>query len=321
MRCLALAHAMRSRGAACRFACRPLAGHMGDRMTDAGYEVDWLVDDEPSALARCDWLVVDHYGLDAGWEALARKRASHVLAIDDLGREHDCDVLLDQNWHGPAGKARYAGRVPPNCVMLLGPEYALLQPQFAVAAASAAPRDGTVRRLMVFLGGSDVGNETRKVLEALDCAELAGVIVDVVLGANHPDPVGVERFAAARPHTLIHRDLPSLAGLMAQADLMVGAGGSTTWERLALGLPSVVIAVADNQLESSRALHAAGYIEFLGAAPQVAVRDIRRAVLRLARNAETNVALGQRGRELVRPDGAARVAALMMAHGHDSARY
>jgi UDP-2,4-diacetamido-2,4,6-trideoxy-beta-L-altropyranose hydrolase len=211
------------------------------------------------------WLVVDHYGLDARWERLLRPACGLLMAIDDLAdRAHECDLLLDQNWHGPGAGARYAGLVPARCEQCLGPQFALLKPEFAQLKALMPARDGQVRRVLVFLGGSDAGNQTAKVLDALARAPFAHLLVDVVIGVNHPDPQGIAAQVAARPGSGLHHNLPSLAGLMARADLMIGAGGATTWERMSLGLPSIVISLAANQTPINAALRDAGYVDFLG---------------------------------------------------------
>ena len=214
------------------------------------------------------WLVVDHYGLDAIWEAamgegLRAEPAPQLLVIDDLAdRAHSCDLLLDQNFFGVATQQRYGGLVPPHCRQLLGPQYALLGPEYA-QLHPLVPARRELRRVLVFFGGVDSANYTGQAIKALMAPELAHLAVDVVLGLQCPHRLAVETLAAQRPYTTMHGPQPSLAGLIARADLAIGAGGATTWERACLGLPSMVRPIAANQIPFSEALAAAGLIYLL----------------------------------------------------------
>jgi len=235
-------------------------------------------------IRSASWLVVDHYGLDAAWETqllagLAGDAAPRLLVIDDLADQaHQADLLLDQNFFGAATEERYSGLVPGNCRQLLGPHYALLGPEYSQLHPLVPPRT-ELRRVLVFFGGVDPDNLTGRALEALLAPELAHLAVDVVLGRQSPHRQAVAGLVARRPHTTLHSPLPSLAGLIARADLAIGAGGATSWERACLGLPSLVVAIADNQLPFAQTLHQAGQIQLLGSEAAVSVEQIRQALV------------------------------------------
>jgi len=178
MRCLTLAEALRTRGAQCFFVCREHPGNLLELIRKRGFEacalhlntscaaaatVDaerptahaaWLGahwrTDAAQTLAACggsdvDWLIVDHYALDARWEAELRPACRKLMVIDDLAdRNHDCDLLLDQNLVAESD-ARYQQRVPPGCTLLLGPRYALLQPLYRELRPQARLRPGPGR--------------------------------------------------------------------------------------------------------------------------------------------------------------------------------
>ena len=341
VRCLTLADMLRTRGVRCHFVCREHPGHMIDAIRQRGFDVTALPSGasgfQPASAADvplsahagwlgCDWsydanqtlhavqaikpdlLVIDHYAIDIHWEKALRSHVHRIMVIDDLAdRAHECDLLLDQNWFGDDMARRYQGLTPDHCVTLLGPGYALLKPEYATLRAHMPPRDGEVRRLLVFMGGSDPTNETGKVIEALKHPDLMHLLVDVVVGANHPDPLGIASKAEARHGTCVHRGLPSLAGLMMRADLMVGGGGATTWERMCLGLPSVVLCIASNQAEMNRALSRAGYLESLGSKDDVEIKRISEVVRAFIESREVLVEMSRRCRELVSGDGASRV--------------
>ncbi len=172
--------------------------------------------------------------------------------------------------------------------------------------------DGLVRRLLVFFGGSDPDDLTSRALHALSAPEFDHWVLDVVLGPNHPNMAGVTRLAQARPGTVLHRPLPSLAGLMLRADLMLGAGGSTNWERMCLGLPTVVISIAENQMLVNESLFKAGYIDFLGAHEEVTVEAIRVRLQFIAKNHGLLKRISSLGMELVPGHGAALVSDLFL---------
>ena len=216
-----------------------------------------------AGIREVQWVVVDHYGLDARWqsqfldglgrnsEASASSEGPRLLVIDDLAdRPHQADLLLDQNFFGETTEQRYQGLVQPQCTQLLGPHYALLGPEYA-KLHSLVPTRTELRRILVFFGGVDAANLTGKALEALMDPELANLAVDVVMGLQSPHRQSVQELVSRRPYTTLHDPLPTLAGLIARADLALGASGATTWERACLGLPSLVVAMAANQLHSA----------------------------------------------------------------------
>ena len=342
MRCLTLADALKTSGASCRFICREHPGHLLDLIRQRGHEAiglpatipsgstegavadetklahaAWLCTDWRNDVAQTltsihgeliDWLVVDHYAIDSCWERALRPACRKLMVIDDLAdRAHNCDLLLDQNWFGDETEMRYSKWVTENCRCLLGPEYALLKPEYAQLRVLMPPRDGIVRRVLVFLGGSDPTNQTGKVLDALMRRGLEHLAVDVVVGVNHPDPKGISVQVTTRPATTLYQDMPSLAGLMARADLMIGAGGSTTWERMCLGLPTIVVSIADNQTATNVALMKAGYINFVGNMNDVSSETLAAAVDRCLTNPKTLKTQSALGRNLVLGAGTAVV--------------
>jgi len=140
---------------------------------------------------------------------------------------------------------------------------------------------------------------------------LTGLDVDVVIGPNHPDVDGIRDLVAQRPRTTLHFSLPSLAPLMAEADLMIGAGGSTAWERMCLGLPTIVVSIAANQAPISAALMTDGYIVFAGEMGEVSSADIANRVLNCMSDAAALCRASLRMQALVDGAGAARVADVM----------
>ncbi len=273
-RCLALAEALARCGWRTAFASRPETSATVPALAASDHDLLFLdgpEDAEPEAIAArwpagCDLLVVDHYERDAGFETACRPWAAKIMAIDDTAaRPHDCDHLLDQNL---GRKPRdYDGLVPQGCAHLLGPAYALLRPQFAALRETALARrraGGPVRRILVGLGTTDLDNITGIVLEGVRRSGVEAEI-DVVLGPNAPHLPAVRAQARKFPgRATVHAGVGDMAELMAGCDLAIGAGGSTSWERCCLGLPSLVVVTADNQRIIGRELARAGAADLLG---------------------------------------------------------
>ncbi len=341
MRCLTLAGELRTRGAHSRFICRSHAGNLIDRLRTMGYAVAAL----PAPAARAaatdgdytawlgasqqedatqtidafagedpEWVVVDHYGIDLEWERLVRRHAGRLLVVDDLAnRYHACDALLDQNY-SESGEERHAGLVPQPCQLLVGVRYAMLAPEYAQHRASQRVRDGIVRRVLVYFGGADPANTTGQALAALSSPAFSHLAVDLVIGTNHPQRDALRAQAASRAGTRVHGIRPHLADLMAEADVAIGSGGGTTWERMCLGLPSLVVSIAENQRPTCEALGAAGLIAYVGNAASTDAAGIADALGALMDDRARLARLSSSGEQLVDGRGAARVVDALVEH-------
>lgn len=293
MRCLTLAERLRLEGAAVSFICRDFPGNLSEYVRGKGFEVHllsraeagepeisgsekvWLgtswIDDarETARILRgyptsVDWLIVDHYGIDHRWEAHLRHWTRKIMVIDDLAnREHDCDLLLDQNYYHNL-KNRYEDLVPKGCMRFLGPQYLLLREEFYQARKEMRLRTGEVSNILVFYGGADATNETEKCLLALSDFVSSDLEINVVTGRSNPNRERIEDLCSALPNVHYHCQVTNMAELMNKANLAFGAGGATTWERCFLGLPSIVTVTAENQRETTEAVADLGAIWNLG---------------------------------------------------------
>ena len=288
MRCLTLADALSELGNKVVFICKDHNSNLINKIINSGYEVkvisvslsndvnsqlthaEWLggtqEEDADKTLAAIelfdvDWMIVDHYAIDEFWHKRIRPHVKRTFVIDDLGdRKHHCDILLDQNLGATLEK--YQDIVPENCELLLGPQYALLRPEFAQWRNKTIERRRHVKipkNILVSLGGVDSQNITTNVINELSkLSILADVEVNVVLGSQSPHINAVE--IAAQKALLkvnVHVDSIRMAELMSQADLAIGSSGSSSWERCALGLPAINFVIAENQIGIALALESA----------------------------------------------------------------
>lgn len=290
MRCLALADELKERGGDITFLCKELNGSLAglikersfrvlpidsiDSGNDAAKTLDFLKKEKQAV----DWLVIDHYGLDARWEKGMRPFVKKIMVIDDLAdRDHDCDLLLDQNFYRNMGK-RYDGLVPDHCHKLLGPRFSLLRREFKEARPMVRKLNIPPKRILVFLGGSDLTNETLKVLKAISSLDRKDIAVDVITGAINTHKDEIEKFAKSMTNVTCYHNVNNMAELMLSADLYIGAAGITTWERCCLALPSLIISIADNQIEVSKYMAERNLVYYIGNAGSVEPSNIKDAL-------------------------------------------
>ena len=218
-----------------------------------------------------DRLIVDSYALDKQWEQALRPYCREIMVIDDLAnRRHDCDILLDQNFYLNKD-VRYVGLVPEHCKMLLGSDHALLREEFYEAKKHLRKRDGNIKNILVFYGGSDLTNETEKAIKALVQLHDEGYnfTADIITGLSNSRREKIEKICSKYHFFHYYCQVGNMAEFMNKADLMLGAGGSTTWERLYMELPALVTAVAENQVKCCEECGKAGMIEYIGLAENV----------------------------------------------------
>jgi UDP-2,4-diacetamido-2,4,6-trideoxy-beta-L-altropyranose hydrolase len=347
MRCLTLAASLRAQGAECRFITRALPGNLISRIEAEGYRVTPLPAPAPettpepapppfahwagiphaqdaaetlAALADgADWLVVDHYALDARWERAARPPGTKLMVLDDLAdRPHDCDLMLDQTLGRES--AEYDALLPRHTHRLIGPRYALLRPGFATRRPASLKRraDGQIRHLLVLMGGMDAENTVSDVLVGLAAGPLPpGVDVTVVLGSSAPHLAGVRALAATMPFPVdIRVDVTDMPALMEATDFAISASGLISYELICMGVPALLVPVSAIQekvaLETCRIAEArvvegwrAAPAARIGAAARAYLADLR--TLRPAQQGSGRVVAGA-----VDGLGAARVVAAML---------
>jgi len=340
MRCLALAESLHESGAMIEFVTRDHLGNLNDYIQSKVYKIHVLqdqhscethkisteneyeqwhgVNQEKDAEETIDvltsgqihWLIVDHYALDYKWEEIVKPYVNKIMVIDDLAnRKHDCDLLLDQNYYA---QDRYDKLISPASTKLLGPKYALLRKEFSEYKQSNERKNKTIDRVFVFFGGSDPDNLTATALRALSQSKLNYLSVDVVIGAANSHRAEVKALVAEKLNATLHIQVENIAELMSKADIALGAGGTTTWERMVVGLPSIVITIADNQISFTKELDKDEYLKWLGSAENVNQSKIYDAILFAVQNTNQLKAQAIKGQALVTGMGAQILARLLI---------
>ncbi|OPH54551.1 UDP-2,4-diacetamido-2,4,6-trideoxy-beta-L-altropyranose hydrolase [Paenibacillus ferrarius] len=307
MRCLTLAEQLIARQHEVIFICRDHYGNMIDFIRNKGYQVfvlygvdhnenreevylnwlgaDWYTDaqqtiDYLKQLNSVDWVIVDHYAIDWRWEeqVLSYMESTQIFVIDDLAnRRHTCHILLDQNLSMNL-LTRYRKLLPDSTTTYLGPSYALLRDEFIYSRKTVKIRNGNIKNITVFYGGIDLTGETLKAIRALKELSLEQISIKIIVGPNNPQRLKIKEICRQLSNYIIEDHVSNMAELMKQTDLFIGAGGSTTWERCMLGVPSITTVVADNQKEITEAVEHYGATWNLGEHWKVAETTIIQAV-------------------------------------------
>lgn len=351
MRCIALANTLKKHEAKCIFLSRNQPGHMFDAISVHGHELrqlprsladshpetnesssiyaSWLgarpeedanqclahlnffpASDGPSTVAPVDWLVLDHYAIDNHWLSVGKFLAKRVLVIDDLcDRPLQADLLL--NPCPDATPSDYAYKINSGCTLMLGPEYALLRPEFRSTRLRGRKRDGHIRSILVNFGGSDINNLTGQAWEALKDSASPSMQIDLVVGKTYPFLDSLKLEISGRENVHLHIQANNMAELMENADLMLGTAGSASWERCCIGLPSILLACAENQEKIIRSLEKKGACLNLGYAHPDSAASITAGVQRCISDPSLVKLLGQNAHKLVDGLGAERVVTAM----------
>ena len=305
-RCGALAEALKQRGGTSVLATRA-AARSGLADWQAAFsdvielnEPAAAAGDETAALAQraaADWLVADIYDI----AELQRLRATYdrrlAILADFVEQADGADLVVDGS-AGADGKSWPSGNASAR--FLLGPRFAMLKP--AIASATATGGGG----ILVTFGAADEENVGLLVFRALAAARAP---LPITLAA----PVGAEAETQARQLAAgsggVLRILPlgPILEPMRQADVAICGAGLTALEFACLGVPMIVLPIADNQRAAARGIAEGGAAE--------EARNVEHAVdlaLRLAADAGRRAEMARKGRALVDGQGAARVAAAMM---------
>ena len=271
IRCLTLADSMTTAGWQCWFAVHQDTQAFMHRVGRDDLALILLSDDlgkEPNQIAshfdgdNYDLLIVDHYERDIAFETACRRHAKRIMVIDDLAdRKHDADILLDQNYGRTPSD--YKDLIRNNCQFLIGPNYALLRPQFLTKRVDCLinrQQRTRVQKVLISFGMSDIQELVLTALVALQDIGFSGQIIVVM-------PAGTPSFTRAQTNALdigervqILCDVEDMATLMADADLAIGAGGTMSLERCVMGLPAIVATITKNQVFGTAALSQLGAV-------------------------------------------------------------
>lgn len=338
MRSLTFAEGLREQGVECYFICREHPGTLLDLIRQHGFTLSVLPACEHKAQAtevkgaqlpahaawlgcgwatdarqtgeilsklKPEWLVVDHYALDREWESNVSIHVGHLMVIDDLAdRLHTCDLLLDQNLGRK--ESDYTDLVPEHCKILVGPQYALLRPEFSELRKYSLQRrkNAKIQQVLISMGGIDQHNATGQILMGLNSCQLpADCKIIVVMGKNARWIDTVRQQVKILPwYTEVLVDINNLAQRMADSDLAIGAAGSTSWERCCLGLPTLLVVLAENQKEAAQHMVEDGVAQTVNLGAELTA-TVQSAIDELVLHPEWLEYMTEQGKKVTEGDG------------------
>lgn len=322
MRCLALAQGWKARGRQATFITACESDGLRQRLSDEGFQVitlkrsypgltDWETTSQVLAAQSSAWVVLDGYHFDPAYQRQIKETGHRLLAIDDMAHldHYYADLVLNQNIN--AEELRYS--CEPYTRLLLGTRYVLLRSEFLAWRGWQREIPQVARKVLVTLGGGDPDNQTLKVIRALCQVAVGSLEAVVVVGGSNP--YYEELRSAAQDSQLpirLETNVVNMSDLMAWADVAIAAGGSTSWELAFMGLPSLLLILADNQRPIAEGLDRLGVAVNLGWHQNLSSAEIAQSLTKLLVAAGVRTEMARRGRELVDGKGGARVSDHLM---------
>jgi UDP-2,4-diacetamido-2,4,6-trideoxy-beta-L-altropyranose hydrolase len=320
MRCLALGQAWQDAGGEVVFAVGESSPAMEERLRAervqvapvqmlAGSAQDSMRLGELVSHYRADWVVVDGYQFSAEYHASIRRRGCRVLVVDDCGicGPDGADVVLNQNLHA---REEMYGSLERGTQLLLGPKFAMLRREFSGWRGWRREIAEVGRKILITMGGSDPGNFSAQICGALEGLRIEGAEIRIAAGSSNPHIASLQGIAEKWGGVVrVEENVSDMPKLMAWADVVVSSAGSTCWELCMLGLPSVLVVVAENQEPVARELGRMGVA--VDASSGAARGRLGESVRELLLSSAVREEMSRRGRELVDGRGAERVVASM----------
>jgi UDP-2,4-diacetamido-2,4,6-trideoxy-beta-L-altropyranose hydrolase len=321
MRCIVLGQGIMERGGEVVFITYCSSAGLVSRLKNEGFSLHLL--NVPRSLTeslgliekeRPDWVVLDGYHFDSGYQKAMKDAGYKLLVIDDYVRldYYYADIILNQNY----GAEEIQYNTGKGTKLLLGTKYVMLRREFLKYREFERKCPEFAENVLITMGGADTDNLTLQVLKALNLVE-SPLKIKVAVGAANPHYEMLAEEVKQSSHSVkVLRDVQDMAHLIAWADIAVSAGGTTVWELAFMGLPSFLCIVATNQVGVVNRLARDGIFQTLGQIKDLSDREIAEAAAHLIGLRSVREEMCAKEMELVDGEGAKRVfAAMGMAKG------
>jgi len=321
MRCLALAQAWKDAGGKVTVITSCQGEGLLQRLRDEQFDIkllssaypdkaDWNFTRDILAGHPGAWVVLDGYHFDEVYQRQIKEAGHRLLVIDDMAhlKHYYADIVLNQNLH--AEQLNYA--CEPFTRLLLGARHVLLRREFLAWQEWHRAIPEVARRVLVTLGGGDPENNTLKVIKALEEADVHDLEAKVLIGASNPHAGALEQAAKqSRIPIRLMRDAKNMPELMAWADVAISGGGTTVWELLFMGIPSLFLIVADNQRYTTECIENQGFGKNLGTAQNISTESLTEAITSFMKDSNLRATISRKARQMVDGQGAQRVISSM----------
>ncbi len=323
MRCLALAQAVKRQGGVVHFAIFACSVPLQRRLIDEGFKLHHLLGCELGSLLdaqktvqfaqklQCDWVCVDGYQFGTEYQQCLKTSGCRSLFLDDYGHalSYYADLILNQNL---SAQTNFYQDRNADTSLLLGIKYTLLREEFRRWRGWQRQIPKVANHLLITLGGSDPNNVTTWILDALQNVQGQTFKIMVIVGNSNPYRNALIDQVKHSIHEIdLVFDAIDMSSYLVNADLAISAGGSTTWELAFLGLPSIIVPLANNQNAIAQALHDQGIAISVGAASELNTHQFINTIQQLSNNPEQRQMMSQNGQALIDGEGSDRVVMAM----------
>jgi len=322
MRCLALAHAWQERSGQAIFVMADTSSALENRLIMEGMRVvhlsgvaggleDATLTIDIAQKFNAQWVVVDGYHFGKDYQKLIKDAKLNLLFIDDYGHAdyYYADLVLNQNIS--ADIDLYPSR-EIYTKLLLGTEYVLLRREFWLWRNWQRETQSVANKILVTLGGSDPDNVTLKAIQSLQLLSMDGLEVIVIIGGSNPHhQILQQEISTSKLIIILRQNVNNMPELIAWADISIAAGGSTNWELAFMGLPSIVITLAENQHAIVEHLGKVKMAVNLGRHEKISTEDLAVSISKLLRSNDLRKEMSQKGQTLIDGFGSDRVISKM----------
>jgi UDP-2,4-diacetamido-2,4,6-trideoxy-beta-L-altropyranose hydrolase len=321
-RCMVLADELKQRGSSIFFILRSEHFNAPQELKylcDGLDFLDWRINpiDDARAVVRLHRKyrirasVIDHYRGDEDYQTQLHNAQIQWLQFDSCRQKR-----LWANWVLDPTLASeqcdyQSARMHADTVFLLGPRYALLRQEFSRRQSETECRP-LVKKILLTFGGGDDGGVTVFALEALQPIDPRIERVVLVSSAN-PRIVDIQNWIQTNSTiaTTLRVDEKEIASRMSEADIAITAGGMTTFETAAMGLPTLIVQIADNQRRNAMGWQKKGVAADLGPIDGLDHRTINRQTADLIGDYGLRRQMSNLGKNLVDGLGTRRVARIL----------
>ena len=251
-------------------------------------------------------ILVDGYQFKKSWFQTVRNTSVKIVLWTDFPQDDflPVDIILNQNPH--AQEADYQ-IISPRAHILTGLNYLVLRKEFLSNHHARRKRDQGLKKILITMGGGDVSNDTLKILKALENLDLTHLEISIIVGYNNKNRE--EIIQEAQRHKTVHVISPQqdFASFTRDFDLAITGGGATLWELAYLGLPSLALVVAENQVPLAHSADQLGISVNLGWNKDFTVQDFVAHFKNLFNNPNLLKEMSSRGLNLIDGEGVVRV--------------
>ena len=332
MRCLALANGIRNiLNGDIIFVCKELNGNLNEIVIERGYKLirlnknsegyvhrKYSKDDDNMAQkkdayetikkignSRYDWIITDNYFLDDNWKHYLKDNTKYFFDIDDLFKKTKYSNLILNQAPKLVSESRYQGLIQKKSKLILGPKYALIDNNYIVYRKNSTSHNGKIKKILISYGGSDETDETVKAIKAINYINNDRLTINVVIGKAYLNINRLKDIIVNKQNINIYHQARNMAELIIDADLALGGGGGSTWERMCLGLPSIVTTTSDDQI-SVPYLHNEGLLIWIGRAKDVKICNLKKVINNTINNPADLIKLSDKCKNYIDGNGVNR---------------